>query len=529
MAQNDHVRIVITQDSVSVVGPGTDIPLILSATAAFAERYREYTSLSGVAADFPVSTSAEYLAAQRMFGQNPAPPKIAIGRCANKPTQRYLIELQGSPKTNYTYKANVKGKGVTSSALEVKTYTNPTFTATAATDQLAIAAHGMSTGDGPFRVTNSGGALPTGLAVDTDYWVIKVDADNIKLASSKANALAATAIDLTSAGTGTHTLNTATNDVIMAGLVDRLNGVTGKNYTAALLGSSGSFDCRVTGTAAGDYFSIEVGSPDDLKSAQDHADPGLAADLTAIKNENDSWYGVVYPYSSNACVLAIAAWVEANEKLYFAGLAETDSCTVATGSGTDTAKQLNTLAYKRTATFYHPSPADMFDAGILARFLATEPGKATVKFKTVTGVTPTVFTATHKTNLRARKMNAYETTMGVPITWEGTLVGGEFIDVTRNDDWVKGDMGSAIYATLAANDVVPMTQPGVDLVCNDVQGSLERAKAKGIYASYAIQRPKVSQISSANKAARILPDIRFSAVRAGAIHNVDPVNGVISL
>lgn len=50
--------------------------------------------------------------------------------------------------------------------------------------------------------------LPAGLAAATDYYVIRVSDTTIKLATSYANAVAGTAINITDAGTGTHTLNT---------------------------------------------------------------------------------------------------------------------------------------------------------------------------------------------------------------------------------------------------------------------------------------------------------------------------------
>jgi len=58
------------------------------------------------------------------------------------------------------------------------------------------------------RVTNSGGALPGGLSAGTDYWTIRQSATTSKLASSRANAIAGTAIDLTTNGTGTQTITT---------------------------------------------------------------------------------------------------------------------------------------------------------------------------------------------------------------------------------------------------------------------------------------------------------------------------------
>ncbi|TSD86028.1 hypothetical protein FFK22_024735 [Mycobacterium sp. KBS0706] len=81
-----------------------------------------------------------------------------------------------------------------------------TFTADAATDQITAVAHGMATGEGPFYLTTTG-ALPTGLAANTKYWAILVGANVLKLATSKANALAGAAIDITTAGSGTNALS----------------------------------------------------------------------------------------------------------------------------------------------------------------------------------------------------------------------------------------------------------------------------------------------------------------------------------
>lgn len=82
-----------------------------------------------------------------------------------------------------------------------------TFTTTFAADTLTITAHGLSTGDGPVQVSTSAADLPSGLTALTDYWVIKVDADTLQLATSEANALAGTAVALADDGTGTHSLN----------------------------------------------------------------------------------------------------------------------------------------------------------------------------------------------------------------------------------------------------------------------------------------------------------------------------------
>lgn len=82
---------------------------------------------------------------------------------------------------------------------------------TSGADTLTVTGHALKTGDGPVRFTTSG-TLPGGLALATDYWVGVVDANTIKLFATRAALLSggtvalATAVDITSAGTGTHTL-----------------------------------------------------------------------------------------------------------------------------------------------------------------------------------------------------------------------------------------------------------------------------------------------------------------------------------
>lgn len=54
-------------------------------------------------------------------------------------------------------------------------------------------------------VLTTTGSLPGGLSLATTYYVIRSDSTHIKFASSLANAVAGTAIDITSIGSGTHT------------------------------------------------------------------------------------------------------------------------------------------------------------------------------------------------------------------------------------------------------------------------------------------------------------------------------------
>lgn len=82
-------------------------------------------------------------------------------------------------------------------------YTAQTFTVTIAAPAVVTrASHGFVGGE-RLRLSTTG-ALPTGLNTSTDYFVIFVDANTFRLASSAANAIAGTAITTTGSQSGTH-------------------------------------------------------------------------------------------------------------------------------------------------------------------------------------------------------------------------------------------------------------------------------------------------------------------------------------
>lgn len=91
---------------------------------------------------------------------------------------------------------------------------------------LTISNHGFVTGLVGQASTSS--ALPTGLSTSTNYYVIVVDANTIALASSLANAVAGTAIVLSSNGTGTQTFTPTAS----AGNIIKAQGsIDGSNWT----------------------------------------------------------------------------------------------------------------------------------------------------------------------------------------------------------------------------------------------------------------------------------------------------------
>ena len=94
---------------------------------------------------------------------------------------------------------------------------------TGAPGALTVTAHGLQTGDGPVRVETTG-AAPGGLAIDTDYWAIRVDANTLRLAPSFLAAVESPApLAIASAGSGAHAL-AATDATLRAGA--EVNAIT---------------------------------------------------------------------------------------------------------------------------------------------------------------------------------------------------------------------------------------------------------------------------------------------------------------
>ena len=84
------------------------------------------------------------------------------------------------------------------------TVVSNTFTASSSSGLLLTYANDWSAYQ-KVQFTTSG-TLPTGLALATDYWLVRVSATTARVATSYANALAGTVIAYTDGGSGTHTL-----------------------------------------------------------------------------------------------------------------------------------------------------------------------------------------------------------------------------------------------------------------------------------------------------------------------------------
>lgn len=264
---------------------------------------------------------------------------------------------------------------------------------------------------------------------------------------------------------------------------------------------------------------------------KDSNDATIDAALNAIAKENNDWYGIVVDQALVSSFADVASWVETAKK--FAIFWITDVNAYDASKSTDLASVLKLANRDRSAVIWHATPtggADYPDAAWIGEGFPYEPGTSTWAYKTLNGVTPDTLLASQETALKGKNCNYYTTVGGVSITQEGKVASGEYIDIIIGTDWIEARLREAVYSALVNNRKIPYDDTGIAMIEGLVKGVLNEAASKGILQadSIAVTVPKYADIPQADKLARKLPDVKFSALYQGAIHSVT-INGTISV
>lgn len=260
----------------------------------------------------------------------------------------------------------------------------------------------------------------------------------------------------------------------------------------------------------------------------------IAEELNDILQVSNLWYGVSLCTNVAATILAAAAFIETQLKIYIADSEDADIITSSTG---DVLSQLKALGYKRTALMYSEDAEKGPSAGWLGGQLPQTPGASTWKFKQLVGITADDLSETETTNVigvpgtPGKNGNIYTEVGGVPITQEGWMVSGQFIDLTVGLDWLESRMKENVYTLLVASPKIPYTDQGISVVVNAVRQTLAQGVANGLIdgdSPIEVSAPAVQDIPTADRANRVLPDVTFSCRLAGAIHFVR-IEGTVSV
>lgn len=315
----------------------------------------------------------------------------------------------------------------------------------------------------------------------------------------------------------------ASSATIMAGI---LAAVTALNsYSGNILATTSSQTLSITGASAGKHFAIK--SLKNMWTFNDNTtDPGVAADLAAVLAEDSDWYALVLTYKGAAIQEATAAAIQTLRKVYVT--ATQDGDVIASGSS-DVASTLKAASYTRTILLFNDDYMLQPDAALAGVWMPYDPGSETLKFKTLTGITPTNLTASHLVQTRLKNCNVYITYAGVGSVEEGKTAEGKFADLIRFVDWLFANIQEDLFALFVSTPKVPFTTAGITQVEGVIRAVLQRGvNVGGLLPDFTVTVPALADVSTANKEARNLSPVEFACTSAGAIHGVE-IQGTVSL
>lgn len=256
---------------------------------------------------------------------------------------------------------------------------------------------------------------------------------------------------------------------------------------------------------------------------------GLVDDLLAIIEADDDWYGLIVTSRNATEVEAVADFIETQKKIFFT--CSNDPDILDPLSTTDIASVLNLKNLMRTAVIYNAEPDDFADAAWMGRCFPYDPGSITFALKELVGILTDKLTTTEKEAALAKSCNVYLEKGGRGITTDGTMASGEYIDIVRDIDWLQSRIQEDIFFQLVSVNKVPFTDAGVTLIESVLRAVLRQAQQVNVLTTdpdFIITVPKVKDVPLLDKQNRHLPDVKFQAVLASAIHRVT-VEGTVTI
>jgi len=489
LSVNDVVNIQVSLSPVAAQQRNFSSLLILgdSGVIDVQSRYRLYTSLSGVAADFG-TTAPEYYGAQIFFAQNPQPAQLYIGAWARNATPGTLIG------------------GVLSAAQQALT----NFT-TITNGSLTITVNG--TQHNLTGVNLSGATSLSGVAA-----LITIALGGIATVTWNA---VYNYFQFTSPTTGT---SSTVGFLTLEG--------SGTDMSAPLGGQSTQGGYVANGIAAETPLSC-------VTTLAGMTNNWYGVMFAAATPPQDSDY------------VAVAGLIQGLTVSHIFGVTSQEAAALVANNSTDIGSQLQALGYSRSFVHYSSSSPYACAGEFGIAFTVNFSGNATtitLKFKIVIGVVAETLTESQAAALIAKNINVYVNyNNNTAILQNGTMANGQFFDTVHGTDALQNALQTAVYNVLITIPTkVPDTDAGVGQLVAAMAGICDQFVTNGLLAGgkwlgpnigilqtnqtitggYYIYAPPVSTQSAAARAARQSPLIQIAAKLAGAIHSVGVVVNV---
>jgi hypothetical protein len=288
---------------------------------------------------------------------------------------------------------------------------------------------------------------------------------------------------------------------------------------------------------------------------------GLEVDITAIgetclqavqacRLASPNWWSIVALNATDTDSIAIGEWAQsqAPQCMYMYTTSSTDVLNNVTGNVLATLKAGN---YSRAFGVYSTTQSGLYPNNIYAAVAAM--GKAmglntglansffTMKFKTLTGIFPELWTESTKAIVENNNGNVY-VNYGNAYTWleQGVVADGQFFDEILNLDMLASDYQYSVIDVLISNPSVAQDELGQTQIINAIDSANGRAATRGFLAGgvwegvtilnlttgdpiplgYKTQSPPYTTQSPSDRQARKSVPVYVAIIEAGAIHSV---------
>lgn len=552
----------ITRRTRTATRPNFAMPCIVAHHTRFAERTRQYSDVSEMIADGFQTTDAAYRAALRLSSQSPRVPSWKIGRRASAPTQSMRL-TPPTPAAASVHSVSVEGVlfAVTADSSPSVAEVCAALTALINTDADAIVASGVASAvtsqvldAADFNgVLGGGSSSPArnltftfGNSADWDATTLVIEGrrngrvvtENISIPNGgNATVVGTKLFDLDEASLDETTFSIPAQ----SGTGGSLTIGVGKKFDddgfVAITATDGTTHVDIAADTAGRHYRFADLSAG-LVIEDRTSDPGLAADLEAIRTEDAAWRVLhVADAQSSAQILAAAEWAEGEFLVY---VADTVDTVEATDDEAGVSRALADLGYMRTKTFHsRVNHGRHFAIGAISALLTTDPGAASLEFKAVVGCEVDAFTtdeinrligdttspADSKCSTVYVEGQADGTNSGSAVVLGGLVAGGEWLDVVIGLDWIRSDLQAAAFELQLNSPRVPYTRAGIQAFADIVESRL-RVASRSPYnildESSVVVTPKALEATTASeRQTRYYNGVKWGARVQGAIRALD--------
>lgn len=463
-----------------------------SATIDTVERYRTYSDLAAVAADFG-TVAEEYKAAEKWFGQAPQPTKLIIGRWTGWAASKGGLRCGTLSAAQQLLSA---WTGITAGAFQIAKDGAAPVTVS------GLNFSGATTMAGIAAIIQAGTGMPAGVTVVWNSVYARFQFESSTTGTTSAIGF------LTAPGAGVDISGQLKGRSTDGGYV--FTGLAAETAVSAITLLDDKIGQQFYGVAFGGLI------------------PGANAG------------------ADSDALIAVAAYLEgANNKHIFA-ITTQEAGAVSASVTADIAYRLKALAYKRTFTQYSSSNA-YAAISAFARILTVDyegSGTAiTLMYKQEPGVVAETLAGSQVDALKNKNCNVFVSyNNGTSILQDGVMASGDFTDIITATDWlattIQRDLFNALYSQTTK---IPQTDAGQGVLLAYVAARCAKAVDNGVAApgvwnsggfgtlkqgdfmdrGYYIYSAPFATQAQADRVARKAMPIQVAIKLAGAVHSAN--------